>query len=197
MENPGTVLYWYDFLCPFCYVAQHRNAIFVRHGFDVIELPFQAHPDIPAGGIAAGPRQGPMYTLLEREASDAGLPLHWPLHLPNTRPALAAAEWARRHQPLAFHQFHKELFDAHFVMGEDLEDLAVIERYARRSGIDVVALNAALANGSAAKAVADAEMNGRHNGVQGTPTWLVRQRLIIGLRSVVEFESLAERALRV
>src|ERR1041385_2547686 len=79
-----TVLHWYDFICPFCYVAQHRNGILIRHGFHLDELAFQIHPDIPAGGIPAGPRIGPMYSGLEREAREAGLPLHWPARLPNT-----------------------------------------------------------------------------------------------------------------
>src|SRR6516225_853607 len=96
IHGPGAVLHWYDFLCPFCYVGQHRNAILVLHGLEVLAMAFQAHPDIPSGGIPAGPRNGPMYAMLEREAREAGLPLHWPRHLPNTRQALAAAEWVRR-----------------------------------------------------------------------------------------------------
>jgi predicted DsbA family dithiol-disulfide isomerase len=190
--GPQMVLHWYDFLCPFCYVGQHRTAILVRHGLHVVELPFQAHPDIPVGGIPAGPRNGPMYAMLEREAEEAGLPLHWPARLPNTRRALAAAEWARRHQPRAFPEFHKQLFDAHFVLGEDLEDFAVIDRHASESGIDLADLQAALADDSAAAAVMEAEMIGRKHGVQGTPAWLLGERLIAGLRPAAEFERLAE-----
>lgn len=51
----STVLHWYDFVFPFCYVGQQRNAILARRGLDVVELPFQAHPDIPLGGIAECP----------------------------------------------------------------------------------------------------------------------------------------------
>src|SRR5215813_11458940 len=136
MKNTATILNWYDFICPFCFIGQQRNAILGRHGFDVVELPFQAHPDIPPGGISAGPRTGPMYAMLEREAKEAGLPLRWPRHLPNTRLSLAAAEWARRHHPHAFPQLHKDLFNAHFVLGEDLGNLSVIDRYAHESNID-------------------------------------------------------------
>lgn len=189
-----TALHWYDFLCPFCYVGQHRTAILVRHGLRVVELPFQAHPDIPPGGIPAGPRTGPMYAMLEREAKEAGLPLHWPAHLPDTRPALAAAEWARRHQPSAFPQFHRDLFDAHFVLGEDIENRTVIDRHANEAGLDLAALNAALDDDSAAGAVTEAEMMGRKFGVQGTPAWLLGQRLIMGLLPAAEFERLAEHA---
>jgi predicted DsbA family dithiol-disulfide isomerase len=133
-----------------------------------------------------------MYAMLEREAEEAGLPLNWPARLPNARRALAAAEWARRHHPRAFPQFHKGLFEAHFVLGEDLEDPAVIDRHASESGIEVAALHAALADDSAAAAVTEAEMIGRKYGVQGTPAWLVGERLIAGLRPAAEFERLAE-----
>jgi predicted DsbA family dithiol-disulfide isomerase len=194
MDTTRTVLHWYDFLCPFCYVAQHRNGILVRHGLDLVELPLQAHPDIPLGGISAGPRKGPMYAMLEREAQEAGLPLRWPPHLPNTRLALAAAEWARKHRSRIFSQFHKELFRAHFVLGEDLEDDSVIDSHAHEVGIDLVDLQTALADGSAAQSVAEAESRGLTHGVQGTPAWLFDHQLIIGLRSAAEFERLAESA---
>jgi predicted DsbA family dithiol-disulfide isomerase len=196
MDDPRTVLHWYDFICPFCYVGQHRTAILVRQGLHVVELPFQAHPDIPPGGIPAGPRNGPIYAMLEREAREGGLPLHWPRRLPNTRSALAAAEWTRRHQPRGFPELHKDLFAAHFVLGEDLEDPAVIDRHASEAGIDIAALHAALADDNAAAAVREAEMIGRKNGVQGTPAWLVAQRLIEGLRPAGEFERFADYAMK-
>jgi predicted DsbA family dithiol-disulfide isomerase len=195
-QNLETVLNWYDFLCPFCYVGQSRNAILARYGLEVVELPFHAHPDIPPGGVEVGPRNGPMYTMLEREAKEAGLALNWSLHLPDTRMALAAAEWVRRRQPGAFHQFHKDLFEAHFVLGEDLENLAVIDQHASRSGIGLAALHAALADGTAAAAAQEAEAIGRKNGVHGTPAWLLRQRLIAGLLPADEFEHRAKLALQ-
>jgi len=103
-------------------------------------------------------------------------------------------EWARRHQPPAFLQLHRGLFAAHFVLGEDLEDPAVIDRHASESGVDLAALHSALADDSAVAAVREAEMIGRKNGVYGTPAWLVAKRLITGLLPAVEFERLAEGA---
>ena len=196
MDDPRTVLHWYDFICPFCYVGQQRTAILVRHRFHVVELPFQIHPDIPPGGIRAGPRTGPMYAMLEREAKEAGLLLKWPPRLPNTRRALAAAEWTRQHQPHAFPKLHRDLFEAHFALGEDLEDLNVINRHATEAGIDVGALNGALADGTATRAITHAEVLGRKYGVQGTPAWLLDQQLITGLRPAAEFERLAKGAMQ-
>jgi predicted DsbA family dithiol-disulfide isomerase len=188
------VLHWYDFLCPFCYVAQHRNAMLMASGLEVVELPFQAHPDIPRGGVEVGPRSGSMYETLELEAREAGLLLYWPRRLPNTRDALAAAEWVRRQQPNAFPQLQKALFNAHFVLGEDLGDAVVIDRHARASGVDLVALHAALADGRAVAGVDEADGVGRELGVRGTPSWLLRGELISGLLPAAEFVRLAAQA---
>ena len=190
LNDPRTVLHWYDFLCPFCYVAQSRNEILHRRDFVVVELPFEAHPNIPASGADAGPRHGPMYANLEREAKDAGLILHWPSRLPNTRLALAAAEWARREHSDAFPAVHKRLFEAHFVRGEDLGDMAVIDRYVSELNIDVKPLHAALRDGSALRAVSESEDLAHRYGVQGTPAWLISGRLFSGLLPRAEFESL-------
>jgi predicted DsbA family dithiol-disulfide isomerase len=187
-----TVLHWYDFICPFCYVGQHRTAILVRYGLNVVELPFQIHPEIPPGEIPAGPRGGPMYAMLEREAKEAGLVLRWPPRLPNTRHALAVAEWTRRHEARAFPQLRKQLFEAHFVLGEDLGDSTVIDRYAKASGVDLRALHAAVIDGSAEAAVVEAEALGHEHGVQGTPAWLLPHGLLTGLRPAAEFERAAE-----
>lgn len=196
LKNPRTVLHWYDFLCPFCYVGQQRNEILIRHELDVIELPFQAHPDIPLAGVAMGPRSGAMYTHLEHEAKEAELPLNWPLRLPNTRRALAAAEWVRRHEPDKFPQFHKDLFAAHFVLAEDLGDPTVLDRHATKLGINLEDLHVALSDGSAFNAVKQAEKIGHKYGVQGTPAWLIAQRLISGLFPASEFDHLAEAAIQ-
>jgi protein-disulfide isomerase len=42
----------------------------------------------------------------------------------------------------------------------------------------------------------EAEMIGRKYGVQGTPAWLVAQRLMVGLQPASEFERLAEYAVQ-
>jgi predicted DsbA family dithiol-disulfide isomerase len=191
MHDPRTVLYWYDLICPFCYVAQSRNAILVRNGLRVVELSFQAHPDIPQGGVPAGARVGPMYAMLEREAREAGLPLRWPPRLPDTRQALATAEWVRRNQPSAFPRLHADLFRAHFALGEDIGDTSVIDRHAKEAGVDLPRLRAGRADGSVAASAREAESIAHEYGVRGTPTWRIGHRTIEGLVQAVQFERLA------
>lgn len=40
LDDPRTVLEWYDFLCPFCYVGQYRTAILVRQTETYWEIHF-------------------------------------------------------------------------------------------------------------------------------------------------------------
>ncbi|HEY1818745.1 MAG TPA: DsbA family protein [Trebonia sp.] len=196
LPGPRTVLHWFDFLCPFCYLGQQRDEILGRHGLEITALPFQIHPEIPPEGIEAGPRNGPMYRALEREAARTGLPLNWPSRLPDTRTALSAAEWARRHRPDASQAFNRALFAAHFEAGQDLGDTAVIMRRAGAAGIDTAVLGTALADGSARALLTEAEAVGARFGVQATPTWLIAGKIVSGLRPESEFEALAKQAVR-
>jgi predicted DsbA family dithiol-disulfide isomerase len=196
-DDERTVLHWYDFACPFSYVGQHRTALLVEAGFDVVLLPFQAHPGIPPGGVPMRFGHGPRHAMIERQARAVGMPLRWPRRIPHSRRALAAAEWARLNQPDAFAELHRWLFDAHFAFGEDIDDQAVVDRYALLAGVDVGRLHAALSDGSAAASVAQAEWVARHRGVDGTPAWLVDGRLMVGLQPARDFARLGELTARV
>jgi predicted DsbA family dithiol-disulfide isomerase len=191
-ESSGAarVLHWYDFLCPFCYVGQQRNTIFESHGFEVVDIPFQAHPDIPPGGRAIGERSGAMVAHIEEEARAARLPLVWPDRLPNTRMALAAAEWTRRRAPQSFPALEKALFAAHFALGEDLGNRDIVDGHAAEAGIDIAAMHTALENGSAYVLVDQSETLGKSLGVRGTPAWFASGRLIPGLYPREQFEQL-------
>ncbi|WP_326565303.1 DsbA family protein [Amycolatopsis rhabdoformis] len=107
MSVTPTVDHWFDFLCPFCYLAQDRNRVLREHGVVVLEHPLQIHPEIGPGGTAVGPRVGPTYDFLASEAEAAGLPLTWTDRIAYSLPALgayatlAAADTAAAHTDAA------------------------------------------------------------------------------------------------
>ena len=187
-----TVLHWYDFICPFCYVSQDRDDVLLARGLDVVDLPFRAHPEIPPSGVHVGPRQGPTYRSLEAQARAAGLALNWPSRLPNSGMALGAAEWIRRNRTAVSRAFNKAMFEAHFVLGEDIGDMATILRKAAQFGLDGRTLDAALGDGSAARWVRESEAQAHEHGVRGTPAWLYRDRLLSGALPLDEFVRFAQ-----
>ncbi len=186
-----TAIVWYDFICPFCYLGQQRTGILADAGLTIVELPFQAHPEIPVEGITAGMRSGAMYDFLSAEAAALRLPLKWPPRLPNSRLALAAAEWVRRNEAPAFPALRRGLFEAHFVQGEDLGDPGTVDQHLSKEGLDPTRFWQAMDDGSAEQAVAAAETKARETGLHGTPGWLVGGTLISGLQPSPTFERLA------
>lgn len=166
------VWYWYDLLCPFSYVGQDLPGVLRRQGLRVIGLPLQLHPEIPPGGIPMGSHDAALREVLEQEAHKCGLELRWPARLPYSRPALAALEWVREHEPSAFTTLQSALFRAHFASGEDIEARSVIEAHAAASGVYLPFLREAMADGSADAAVTRAQRSARSMGMRWTPSWL-------------------------
>jgi predicted DsbA family dithiol-disulfide isomerase len=185
------VLHWFDFICPFCYVAQDRNRILRDAAVTVIDLPMQIHPGIPVGGIPAPPRTGSIYDRLAAEAVGAALELNWSPRIPYSRTALAAAETVRVTQPTSHQAFNAAVFHAYFALGEDIGDWAVIARCAGDSDIDPFIFEHQMTSGLADNELEYAEAQGRLYQVTATPTWLVDGQLLVGLQSRPYFIALA------
>ncbi|GAA5125745.1 DsbA family oxidoreductase [Pseudonocardia adelaidensis] len=184
-----TVEHWFDFICPHCYVAQDRNRILRRHGLHLVGHALQIHPEIGPGGAFVGPRSGPTYEFLAREAELAGLPMRWTDRIPYSRPALAAFEWLRGSRPEVAERFATAVFDAYFGEGLDIESDDLLVRLAEEAGGDGDALRAARA--SAEAALVQSEHLARERGVTSTPTWIAGSQRISGVHPRRWFEDWA------
>lgn len=183
--------HWYDLTCPFCYLAQARNEALLKAGAKLVEYPFQAHPDVPPEGIYMGPRKGPMYDNIAAQAKASGLPLHWRDRLPNSRTALAAAEWVRQNKPAeTADKFRRDLFHAHFAGNKDIGDKKVILDLAKSDNIDSSEIEKAWNDGSAYKMVDESQRAGMQVGVRGTPAWEAKGRVVSGLQPQSELDAL-------
>ena len=132
-----------------------------------------------------------MYDRLEREAYDAGLPLRWPSRLPNSRYALAVAEWVRRHHSEGFTTLYHQLFLSHYSLGEDISDTTLVNSYAEQAGADLDLLQSAISDGSADAAVAESEAAAHRVGIAGTPGWLIENHVVFGLHDKGLFRQVA------
>jgi predicted DsbA family dithiol-disulfide isomerase len=186
-----TVEHWFDVICPYCYVAQDRNRILREHGIHVAEHALQIHPEIGPGGTPAGPRSGPSYEFLAREAEAAGLPLRWTDRIPYSRPALAAFEWLHKTSPEAGERFAAAVFAAYFADRLDIESDDLLVSLAEKAGGDANALRAALVSAEPNDALTRSEVLAHQHGVVGTPTWIAGGQRISGLRPRQWFEDWA------
>jgi predicted DsbA family dithiol-disulfide isomerase len=175
-------LCWSDYLCPWCYVGQARDPIFEAHGVTVVHLPFELHPEIPAEGrrVSATGRLAPTFDRIEAACDDAGLPFLRPTRMPNTRRALATAEWIRRHRHDAFAAVHRGLFAAHFATGDPIDDHDVLDDLVRSAGVDPAVVHDALESGEADALVTSSMLDARERGISSTPTWFIGDFAIPG-----------------
>jgi predicted DsbA family dithiol-disulfide isomerase len=185
------VLHWFDFICPFCYVAQDRNQILRDAAVTVIDLPLQIHPEIPPGGAPAPLRTGSTYEYLVEEARAAGLELNWSPRIPYSRLALAAAEAVRINQPETHAAFNAAVFNAYFALGQDIEDWTVIGNCAEGAGVEPFTFKYSINSGIADNELRFAETQARDHHVVAAPCWLVNgEQLIAGLRPRAFFVAL-------
>jgi 2-hydroxychromene-2-carboxylate isomerase len=195
MIGPSRVWHWYDFACPYSYVAQDNNAILRRLGLSPDLLPYSVRTQGEPAEALGRVRESPTHQRLERAARIAGLTLRWPRRVPHTRDALCVAEWVRQYQPDLFDRFHRRVFAAHFAMGEDIGDLDRIYAFADQAGVDIAGVRTAMADGSAEMAVVASESAARREGVTAPPAWLIGDRLITEWTERSTFEQAAHRQL--
>lgn len=177
-----SVDHWFDFVCPYCHIAQDRNRILRDSGIEVIEHGLRIHPEIPAGGTPAGPRIGPSYDLLTQQAEEARLPLNWSDRMPYTGTALAAFEWLNSTDRQVAERFATSVFTAYFAEQLDIESLDLLSTLAEAAGGDPAGLRAALADGTAYGALVLSEEHAAKYEVMTTPTWVVTGQVVSGLR---------------
>jgi predicted DsbA family dithiol-disulfide isomerase len=184
-------LLWRDYLCPWCWLGRDRSAVFRRLGVDVIDLPYELHPEIPAEGRAVRPgsRLSLVFGRIGDECRRAGVAFRAPTHSPNTHRALETAEIVRRTHPEVFPAVDEAFFRAHWVDGLDLGDASVLDRLAADAGAPMDEIAGRRAEGDGARALAESMAQAREHGVTATPAWLVDDALVIpGVQPVETLE---------
>lgn len=160
---------WFDYLCPWCYLATERvRSLRRRHDLDVVWRPFELHPEIPPGGTDLPGRPGAA-SVIRRLAAEAGLPVTGRRRANNTRVALAFSTWATADP--GWESLHEGLFRAYWAEGADLEDPAQLVAVAADAGIDSSAAEAAIATGAGLEAVHDSKVAAMDLGIGATPGW--------------------------
>jgi len=145
---------------------------------------YELHPDTPPGGVELarkfGPeRVGPMREHLRRFAAGFGITdMQFRDRSPNTRRALALAEFARDQGQLD--AFRALAMDAHWRRGLDLEREADLRALSGEAGLDPDSALAASRDARYLDRVDARRREAFERGVTGIPTFVVGERGIVG-----------------
>ena len=138
--------------------------------------PFFLDPSIPPEGRIRTPTTTPDTPPSAMELRGEALGIKFSrgrTFQPHTHLALEAGEWVTEHgdtdQVL---EYHRRLFRVHFTDHESLMDLGVLAREATASGLDGVALRAALETGAVREAVDEGIAHANAIGVTAIPTFI-------------------------
>ena len=171
--------------------------------------PFELRPGTPPEGIpmeriAGRGRYTSQYlTYVEDAAARAGIRMKRRTHLPNSRPSLEAAEFAR--EAGRFDPLHRALFRAYFEEGEDIGDEQVLARLAGECGLDGGALVTALREGRYRKLVDEKVRWAYEQNFGGVPAFVFYPPgssgeadgfVLVGAQEYEVFKDIAERVLR-
>jgi len=116
----------------------------------------------------------------------------WPERLPNTRRALAMAEYAREQGKLD--AFREAAMDAHWCEGKDLEDESDLREIAHRVGLAPDAAVRAMNNARYLERVDALRKEATKVGVTGIPAFLFGSVCVVGCQSYEVLAEAAERA---
>jgi len=196
-----TVLRLYsDFVCPFCFIAEHSTLPRLREEFDLaVEwCGFELHPGTPRGGMSLSslfpPARLPAVRAhMQQFAARFGVTgMNHPDHIPNTRRALAIAELARDQARLD--AFRESAMVDYWCEGLDLEtdrDLRAIAERAGLAGDDALAA----ANDPAFHVrVDERQADARRHGVTGIPTFFIGGEAVVGCHPYDVLAAAARRA---
>ena len=146
---------------------------------------YELHPDTPPGGIElaakfGGPaRVAAMQERLLEFAKSFGITdMQVRSRSPNTRRALAMAEFARDHGELD--DFRQLAMDAHWRRGMDLEDDRDLGALAREAGLDPDAALAASRDARYLARLDEKREEAEGLGVTGIPTFVIGNQGVVG-----------------
>ena len=155
-------------------------------------MPFELHPEIPPEGRPRDQVLPAAYLARTQEGVNrmgAAVGLHLALHdrLINSRPALAAAEFAREQG--RFDAMHKELLRAYWDEGKNVSDIAVLRELTARAGVDVAGMEAAIATDRFGDYLDARRAEAEELGINGIPAHVIADRyLVMGAQPYDVFE---------
>jgi predicted DsbA family dithiol-disulfide isomerase len=168
-----------DYICPWCYVEQGVvEKLITEHQAEVECHPYFLRPDMPPEGMDlpehVKARMAETNNRLKQKADAFGLKMVFATHIPNTRLAHEATEYA--HQKGKQLEFHHAVFDKFYAKGEDISQWGVLRDAALQVGLDADEMQREVEGGCYTETVNAQVRKAQEFGITGVPTYILNDR---------------------
>ena len=195
------VIVYSDYICPFCYIGNHRLQK-LRHDYELkINWRFlEIHPETSELGEPVDALDYPSETWqqmlddLKLLATEEDIPLGEISFITNSRDALLLAEAAKQAGKDSFYTLHDRLFSAYFVDGKNIGDRQLLKQIALESGINASIIDDAWNNTDHEQQLTHNYELARQNNIQSVPSFIFADQVLTGVVSEAAFRKAAETA---
>ena len=177
-----------DYICPFCYVGNHRLQR-LRDSYDLmINWRFiEIHPETSAAGEPVDDLDYPsdtwelMMDNLRRIAAEEDIPLSEPDFITNSQDALLLAESVKPEGRTKFYRLHEALFESYFVEQKNIGDRNVLRQIAHDCGIDDAIIEDAWSNDRYRRSLSQNYNSARQHEIQSVPSFIFGEQVLTGV----------------
>ena len=159
-------------------------------------LPFELHPEIPAEGMQLPQhlraRFGGMSERLKKMAHESGMEMVIPDVIPNSRRALEASEYARRH---GVHEvYHQVVFRKFYGEGQDIHRWDILKAAAEEVGLDAEDMQSETESGRYHAQVSQYISQAKARGISSVPAYIFNNKYaVFGAQPYDVFQDLMNR----
>ena len=179
-----------DYICPFCYVGNHR-LMRLRDTYDLkINWRFiEIHPETSAEGEPVASLDYPsrqwnqLMQNLEAVAREEDIPIAEHSFTTNSRDALLLAEAAKESGREKFYDLHEKLFTAFFVDSKNIGDRNILREIADSSGIHADTVESAWQDEKYQQRIMSNYRAARTLDIQAVPSFIFGERKLTGVVS--------------
>jgi len=188
-----------DYICPFCYVGNHRLQR-LRDSYDLkINWRFiEIHPETSAEGEPIEDLDYPSETWelmmdnLRRIADEENIPLSGPNFITNSLDALLLSEAVKPEGKDKFYRLHDALFESYFVKEKNIGDRNLLRLIARDCGIDDAVIEDAWSNEHHRESLLQNYNTARQHDIQSVPSFIFGDQVLTGVVDEDVFRKAAE-----
>lgn len=193
------VSFFFDYICPFCYIGSVRLLrVGDRFPLQIRWRFVEIHPNNPVGGQAlselgySAEHWALLQENMQRMVEEDGIPMAPRTFTTNSRRALLLAMATLELRPDRFPALHQELFTAYFVEGRNIGDPDVLTELAERHQVDSLLATAWDSPEYLAKLLQHVQA-AQALQINGVPALQVGQRIFNGAISIETLEQALEQ----